>query len=1385
MRNSKRCAALVAVGLVCGWPVGPLPSAEPRYEIGGPLAGLRLPPYPTQHGEEPGYPGCLPELQQQGEIIADMGHEYREWGPQGQAPERDLYPGSVEHWRAYMFKYMPLRSFFDRQSQIRNFIAARLPGVDAACLEQYAEPVYWVPRHQEPRPTGKMNKPVPVVRMKTGSPLLDLDLGELDQGLYVVRVIGAVQTERLRPFREPLFMAMTVNDGLGGETSRYRLRLGYCDEFYSVAEFYFHAPQKRRYRAELAVDRGSTVELLVHNVSLDDVLSGTVRRALKTRRTLPGGPPPKAEASAVPLSRDERLEHDAAIWNGFPPLGAQASAIGAEVGGYGAIKGVRAGTDQLTGEEILTRFGQWLAPNKVRDLSGIETPAGEQLFLVNPELKLAYTVGDLCSGRPLPAPYPLPDDGAGLYFPDPDDPSSGAVWTPIGHRVHGVYQEYYRQVTAKLDAYKQRGGYDDAHDAAITLVRWAYAFPTLDFSEYLSNTVHDPGPFNRDLSCRRRASEANFLPHYQLYVDPIMYSYDELFELIRGNELLAESVGRFVPWVKTPEDVLRLVDVYLVQTTAKRILRYHYHTDPMDIANLAAVVGDRRITDPWMDWLFARTFIYPLPVAGIQDVMTSGTTREGTEVVGSTYYAQGEGALRVAASLDRYLAAGGNPKFDLSDQQRWPKPVAHAYWRLENVVAGGDFLRIGDVCGPDKAPGSTLRDLEFAHPGWRWTRDPRFAFILFHYVGRQDQSENEWAEIEVAAKRQPRAPWLEQRSRVMPMWAGVLETGHQHDDYRFRRAAYLRLGFGMGHHHYDSLDLQVVAHGLPMTIDGGQRPGYTTPGDRTTRAHNLVQVEGVQAYRHGWATALADCEGARYLAANAEPPEGVDLFRRQIALVDVDEGAGSQPLAPADQWPQAMRGSGGTLPSGVTTANSYVFDVFRSGGGQRHTYCFHGPLNDDFVWNAASAAPPAADSEEGQYLSRFSEMPELSLAGDAPDVLEATWRMALEVDGPGCGEKEMLRRNFDPDSPRKFTRLHLLGVGGARAMRGEIVCRQWRYHFTNLMVAKKAADERLDDAFVALVEPYAGSPFITSRRQLPIADNERDSRRAVAVEVSLRGGRTDICFADARPERDRSIPGAGLTVGGEFAFHSTDADGLRQAVLAGGRKLVSAEVRIAPAAAERRGRVVRVDYQKRKLWIDAAWPQRASAGVFEIGLPGHMTSCTATAAEPAPEGGTVLTLLRGGDYFRGPIEEFRDDNVVVTTLRPLVEHLDHNRGNWVASDDASRTFWRASYLGQGGFRLEGPPATREAFGEEGVLRLWEFGVGDDLRQSTSVALRRIAPGRFELTSDVDVALSLPARSIELIVDGKPREIAPARADSGWVALQLPPCHQAVELKVVR
>ena len=66
-----------------------------EYEVGGPLAGLTL-PVSTQST--------------------------------GPGPELELYPGSVEHFRSYFMKYLPVRSFFDRQSQVTTWVGARIPG---------------------------------------------------------------------------------------------------------------------------------------------------------------------------------------------------------------------------------------------------------------------------------------------------------------------------------------------------------------------------------------------------------------------------------------------------------------------------------------------------------------------------------------------------------------------------------------------------------------------------------------------------------------------------------------------------------------------------------------------------------------------------------------------------------------------------------------------------------------------------------------------------------------------------------------------------------------------------------------------------------------------------------------------------------------------------------------------------------------------------------------------------------------------------------------------------------------------------------------------------------------------------------------------------------
>jgi hypothetical protein len=1275
MFNGRQLAAGGA--LVCVLAAIAAAQGEPSYAVGGPLAGIRG----------------------------------------GSRVE-----GSREKWQAY---FGHARTFFDGQSLVRKWTAPGIPGCADADVAQYAA----------------VKPPVPVIRCSPGRPVLKLDLGELGPGLYVLRVIGAVDKKDIRPWHRPIFVALRVNDGLTGETSTHRVRASYNDEFYSVAEIYFDAPEKRAYGAELFVEAGSMADLLVQCVTLDDALAGCVRGAVKQRAALHDPNPAMAEARGT-AATPERLARDAALWRALPPhnmRGAQCNLDGA------APPGTRGGAAGKDDKAIAEQSGAWTRVNcgiqgPVYAARFTRDPKLYNVYLVNKKLDLTYTVDDLWQGKPLPDPFPFKDAGGGLYTPDAADPAQGQMFAPIGIETQERLRAYWWLALNGLNIYRNSGDKEALRDAAVALVRFAHRFPSIDTSYCLYFGLREDGPAGKDNAQKQRMTTAYWMGHYEEYLGPIRV-YDGLFEYIQGNEDLARSVSRFVPWVRSSADVVALVDSYLVQTLAKRILRYHYHDIPGAIATVAAVCGDPKVSDPWMEWLFTREYFYPLPLTGIQDISISGTDRYGCEYTGATFYA-GEGAYSMAEDMQPYLRAGGDAKYSLHGYSR--KPVDHALWHTLAIVGGAELARIADVSGPDKAPGRGFGTVAgVARDGWEWSGDPRFAWALKNLSGRRRESDAEWARIEAAAALVKRAPWLDLRSRAVDNWFGALEAGVEHDDYRFRRVAYLRTGIAQGHNHWDTLDLQFMMHGLPMTIDGGQRSGYSKPNDRFTRTHNTVEVDaghsGSGILTYSWIANIADGEGARYMAAETLPPGTTRLYRRQVALLDVDAGGGSKPLSLAQLQLKSP------LPAGPATPSSYLFDVFRVAGGTVHSYGFHGPVNDDFTSNLRNvrAVPhvrpvPGLPAGEAEMLGIFEQLPEMKFGGDAPDVLEATWR--YKRTGVGS-EQAMLGANFDAASPMKYTRLHLFDSAGLRALRAEVNCTHnpIHYHFTQLMVLRKGQD--LETAFAAVIEPYAGEPLITGRRALTVAGNDSDAQRAVAVEVTTRNGHTDLCFADGRPEKTRVIEGTGLRVAAEFAYLSVDKEGVRQASISGGTLLQTPAVTLSVARRERTAAVIGADYARRALVTDAKWPAAARGRLIEIGTPQHRAAYHVVEIADDPKG-SRLTLDSGADMVRTRVTRVAPGGVVNADLSGTIRK--RGTSNWVASNESCTRFWRAAPQG-GGFTLTGAPVAAEDFQPSGVLRLWEYGIGDTLRQSTFVNLRRVEGG-WEAQGDVDVEITLAGKT---------------------------------------
>ncbi|MEI8313784.1 MAG: hypothetical protein WCH98_23820, partial [Verrucomicrobiota bacterium] len=495
---------------------------------------------------------------------------------------------------------------------------------------------------------------------------------------------------------------------------------------------------------------------------------------------------------------------------------------------------------------------------------------------------------------------------------------------------------------------------------------------------------------------------------------------------------------------------------------------------------------------------------------------------------------------------------------------------------------------------------------------------------------------------------------------------------------------------------------------------------------------------------YGWPLALNTTPGAAYTRATTKrPPTGAKRYERQIALIDVDEGTGSEPLPASDQVADPK------LKPGVQPGNSYVVDFFRVSGGDLHTYGFHGPINDDFQWNATGVQPVAhvqpskgMGDDDASYLSVFQAAPEVKAAGVAPETFEATWRYLRDepdVKKPRIGsENLMLGKSFDPQAPRKFTRLTLFDAQGVHALKADVVCikEQIPYRFTQSMLQRRAAGGnaepgKLESLFTAIIEPYSGEPFLTSKRSLLIAGNEKDAIRASAVEVETRNGHRDVIFADGRPYKNRAMEtGAGnIQVTAEYAFYSTDANGLRLATLTGGTLLQGDALKLVLPAREIKATIVKVDYAAKSFVTDKPLPPAAVGGIVNILPPGHSAAFTIQSITTEGEGSRV-TLTRSADFYRSEITRLSEKPPEVVGALGLLPELHNCVGMTLTNDDASKT-WRVTGGANSSFIPDGPVAKKD-FEPSNRVRLWEYGVGNAVGIAATASVRRMEKNTFEL-----------------------------------------------------
>jgi len=922
---------------------------------------------------------------------------------------------------------------------------------------------------------------------------------------------------------------------------------------------------------------------------------------------------------------------------------------------------------------------------------------------------------------------------------------------------------FHRDVrwTGAIGSWLSYGHRQNVRDQAMKFVRLVYQLSSLRVSHDIALIKQKEGPDRQPLRHYQRAPEGRYLIPF----------YDAIFEFVSTDKEFATAVGRYLPWVKTPDDVVELIDTRLVQDYANRMMKYRYFYDHGQAALLLTAVtvqDDSSISDPWMEFLFTRGWEYPQALSGLGDNLVTGSTRDGGTTIGSFAYALG-GHTKTTELLETYIRNGGNRKYDLTDPRQYPSTRLHPYLVIEGNAAGRINPGIGDVGGPAEYYARFATAPSVIRAGWRWHRDPKFAWDLVNTHGRGGETDEEWAEIEAAAKRCPRDPFLMNRSRALTGWGAYITSGVEHDDFRLRREAALRIGTGWGHAHHDTLDLRLFAFGCTMSGDFNQRPAYGWPPHWKTRCHNVVEVDGKDWMSHAWVRNLFDAPGSSYVSAESVAPYGLEhvkLFRRQVALVDVEDSRSSALQSGVEAGQQTGPTTNPERDPDASMPSLYVFDVFRVSGGTTHTYCFHGCVDDVFEANVKRRRLPTPDenSPDRGYLAPFRWNVEGDRKGrEGPDYwvgkcagrdLTATWGLARKSEeymlAPGRPKGGVLT----PE--RKYTRLTLLNQRRSTILHAIARHKGGEGYYGRCLYAQKnvarrsAADlasERapgLESVFVALIEPYAGEPSITEQRQLKILDNDGDALDAVAVEVGLNSGRTDLLFTDGRPDRTRTVItkrgflGKGretVTVAAEYAYLSHDEHGLRQATLTGGARLSAPGISIEVGVPRYDGLVTEVDYLDRKATVEGAIPGRLSGHTFEVGNDLHKTSYETSKIESDGDR-TVITMRKGLEIMRTRVREADPKTGKVIGSIAMFRRRGRDAG-LVGSDDNLTKFWRVAYSGgdrHAGHEFtltamdpeaDGPAFTREDFPSGAGLRVWEFGVGDTVGIQTGVSVRRL------------------------------------------------------------
>ena len=1152
------------------------------------------------------------------------------------------------------------------------------------------------------------------IALTPDGPPLTLKFKDMKIGLYSFYLYGTIDPkgrEKLTRVWKPCPIEFEVLNSRGERVEIARRLMKQSLGVRRMQGFALHVNEPGDYTVTFKLLPAAQETPLIQRVTLVDHLAGLPDEPVKRSQNIATG-----KTGQLTELTEERKKRDDAIWSALPPCN-----LSLQV--HGQCK-------EFSAPPAAANLPLW--ENKA--FSGLAShnwpgAAFAPLDMINPKTKEVLSQADLIAGKPWPGPHP--DDGTGIYLTKAEFPelAQDIYYTPrallLGARTYvflgllGTWDWRGYGLPAK---YFASGSPATGHDAAMALVRLAYDWPAVEMNLHeIRLCTHSPDfEFNNDWSTGRNGKYFYEGWSGDMAVG-LLTGYDQVFPYIKDNQVFADAVHRFIPWIKTPGDVIRFLDRQLVFSSVKDFNRGLIRAaDVPDVA--AQVLGPHRLTASLLDLTTQHVEIYPCK-GTFQELYATALSRSGCYYIASfMVYALGSsmGLVDKAYVIKCSREAGAPVTMDLSDLARYPRVTGAVNFMFGMWTAGGFPFMVGDASGgphtgPDSARRVLARNREIHERGFAVTGDPRFAFVLKDWFGSKDP-----AVLKAAEGAQD--PILFSKSHVIPDYAAFIECNPQEKDVTRKTAATLRLGIGQGHAHADYLDLNLFSMGLPLAVDLACRnegDNWSRPGAAWSFLHNhAIAHDGPAAPKEG-EPPVTDPVGA-INPANAGSQTGEPRLR-----------AFAPPLLRAtysDSTGKVRLDRDVLLMSVGDTGAFYTFDLQRLTGGDMHTWCFHGCESNDLALNVPMAPKTV------RWIDRTLDG--THRVGVANDNLQATWQMTREsreyahkfnkggvIKTVAC-EQTVLGPRYDAKLPPVNVRATLLGRAGDAVMQGNPYSQSYAYCFPFLWVQGKPG---APSVYPAVYEWYRGDTPVIAKAELL----KRDPKEGIQVVVTTTGGQTDTYTVTED----------------SFVAVSRDAKGLRWVKVSGPAKLAGVKDLTLTCGPGWQTVITDIDYKTRTLTTKDPLPENPSV---IAGNPGRRTWLALKGK------GNTFTWADDLLIHEGLINEARvlgDDEVSVNSNQRLLfcGHGNRKPSGFVFTNEDHTWQFRCATEKEGLFtgkvirKPQGGVLTASIFtdanGDKRVnVKTYELGLGDELTIPSDVELSRTDAG-------CDITANVPAEGL--------------------------------------